>query len=71
METGRHLRFYIALGAGLAAGAATGTFGTPIRLLLGGDVFFLSYLGLTAGYVAEPPRRTCASVRRGPTRACR
>lgn len=49
----RHLRFYAAFACGMVAFAAAGTVGTELRFLLAGNVFFATYLLLTAGYIAR------------------
>ncbi|MGE0716385.1 MAG: DUF1345 domain-containing protein [Alphaproteobacteria bacterium] len=43
-----HGRFYLALAGGAVAGAAIPIDGVHLRLVLGGDVFFLVYLAATA-----------------------
>ena len=57
----RHARFYIALGCGLTASLLGRILGLPVALLIGGDVFYLVFLGfyltLTAGQTAEDLKR--------------
>lgn len=53
MDVRRHARFYVALAAGLAVGAATPGFAVALRVLLAGDTFFVVYLALTAVFVAR------------------
>lgn len=43
-----HARFYAAAAAGLLAWLVAGGFAAPLRLLVGGDSFFIVYLALTA-----------------------
>jgi len=55
MHLSHHLRFLAALGAGLLAYAGCRLLGWPelwaLQVILGGDVFFVFYLGLTALFV--------------------
>ena len=49
----RHRRFLAAVLAGLAAFAVSGGVGSwPLRVVLGGDVFFLAYLLMTGVFIA-------------------
>ena len=49
----RHRRFLAAVLAGLAALALSGGIGSwPLRVVLGGDVFFLAYLLMTGVFIA-------------------
>jgi uncharacterized membrane protein len=48
MHLRRHLRFYVALGVGLAVWAADPAAHEGVRFLLAADAFFLSYIGLMA-----------------------
>lgn len=50
---GRHIRFVIALGCGLAAFAAGHVLGLPAALLAGGDVFYGVFLGLSLILIAR------------------
>jgi uncharacterized membrane protein len=49
---GRHIRFVVALGSGLAAFAAGHALGLSAALLAGGDVFYGAFLGLSLGLTA-------------------
>lgn len=53
MIQSRHLRFYAALACGGAAFLVGGGTAPELRMLLSGNVFFLIYLLLTAGYIAR------------------
>jgi uncharacterized membrane protein len=50
---GRHVRFVVALGCGLAAFAAGRVLDLPTALLAGGDVFYGVFLGLSLGLIAR------------------
>lgn len=52
-----HGRFYISLAAGLATAAMAEAGGFLAPLLLGGDIFFLTFLVLSLVLVAEPTER--------------
>lgn len=64
MEFRHHRRFVTALALGLATYGIAEAFGMPssraLRAIIGGDVFFLFYLGMTADYVR---RTTVAELR--------
>ena len=49
----RHGRYYIACGAGLAAGLLAVPLSPEFRVLLAGNVFFLVYLALMAAFAAR------------------
>lgn len=70
MDLRRHGRFYLALLAGLLAYALSGALASrALRFVVAGDVFFLGYLGLTAGFLAratsEHLRRSAAEADEG------
>jgi uncharacterized membrane protein len=53
MHVKRHGRFYLAALTGVSAGVIGFQLPLKLRLLLGGDVFFLVYLGLMAVFAAR------------------
>ena len=53
MDLRRHARFLLAVAAGLAVAVLTRGQDLPLRMLLAGDTFFLTYLLLTALYLGE------------------
>jgi uncharacterized membrane protein len=53
MDLRRHARFLVAVAAGLVVAAVTRGHDLPLRTLLAGDTFFLTYLALTAVYLGE------------------
>jgi uncharacterized membrane protein len=53
----RHVRFFIALILGLAAALAARASGLPAPLLVGGDVFYLTFIILVMAMIANMPVR--------------
>ncbi len=63
--TSRHRSFYIAVGLGVVAFAVTFLLEQGMALAVGCNVFFLTYLGLTAAVSRKADRAVPARARRG------
>src|SRR6478736_5352599 len=54
----RHMRFYIALAAGVLTALAMHLYGLDIAFMAGGDVFYLVFLGLCLAMIAGQTKDT-------------